>query len=177
MTQALPAELGTRATDFVLKDVHGELKKLANVRGRNGMVVVFICNHCPYVKAITVRLGPGLSGEAQRPPEPLPRVRPQLVDPIAGLVAAQFVCSAACRCAKHPRQHRGSLCGERHPRSVDPPPTGGFGSRDDRARYRGHSGEAPCHSLRRSRAIRLLRSHSCQAGTLDRTRVPPLRCQ
>ena len=55
-TQALPAELGARATDFVLKDVHGQLTKLADVRGRNGTVVVFICNHCPYVKAITDRL-------------------------------------------------------------------------------------------------------------------------
>jgi peroxiredoxin len=55
-TQALPAELGTRATDFALKDVHGQLTKLADVRGQNGTVVVFICNHCPYVKAITDRL-------------------------------------------------------------------------------------------------------------------------
>jgi peroxiredoxin len=55
-TQALPAELGTRATDFALKDVHGQLTRLADVSGRNGTVVVFICNHCPYVKAITERL-------------------------------------------------------------------------------------------------------------------------
>ena len=32
-TQALPAELGTRATDFALKDVHGQLTKLADERG------------------------------------------------------------------------------------------------------------------------------------------------
>src|SRR5215204_3510123 len=56
MAQALPAELGTRATDFALKDVHGTITKLEDVRGRDGTVVVFICNHCPYVKAITVRL-------------------------------------------------------------------------------------------------------------------------
>src|SRR5829696_6778794 len=55
-TQALPAELGARATDFALKDVHKQLTKLADVSGRNGAVVVFICNHCPYVKAITDRL-------------------------------------------------------------------------------------------------------------------------
>ena len=40
-TQALPAELGMRATDFALKDVHGQFTKLADVRGRNGTVVVF----------------------------------------------------------------------------------------------------------------------------------------
>ena len=44
-TQALPAELGTRATEFALKDVHGQLTKLADLRGQNGTVVVFICNH------------------------------------------------------------------------------------------------------------------------------------
>src|SRR5215217_9559320 len=55
-TQALPAELGARATDFALKGVHKQLTKLADVSGRNGAVVVFICNHCPYVKAITDRL-------------------------------------------------------------------------------------------------------------------------
>ena len=38
------------------KDVHGTITKLEDVRGRDGTVVVFICNHCPYVKAITVRL-------------------------------------------------------------------------------------------------------------------------
>jgi hypothetical protein len=32
-TQALPAELGTRATDFALKDVHGQLTRLADVSG------------------------------------------------------------------------------------------------------------------------------------------------
>jgi peroxiredoxin len=56
MAQALPAELGTRATDFALKDVHGTITKLEDVRGRDGTVVVFICNHCPYVKATTGRL-------------------------------------------------------------------------------------------------------------------------
>ena len=62
-TQALPAELGTRATDFALRDVHGTITKLADVRGRDGTVVVFICNHCPYVKAITDRLVETLKNE------------------------------------------------------------------------------------------------------------------
>jgi hypothetical protein len=36
-TQALPAELGARATDFALKDVHGQLTKLADVRSSSGV--------------------------------------------------------------------------------------------------------------------------------------------
>ncbi len=51
-----PAELGTTAPDFSLPGVDGRTLSLADVRGKNGTVVVFICNHCPYVKAITDRL-------------------------------------------------------------------------------------------------------------------------
>ncbi|MCC2110688.1 MAG: thioredoxin family protein [Hyphomicrobiales bacterium] len=51
-----PAELGTPAPDFSLPGVDGRTTSLADVRGDKGTVVVFICNHCPYVKAITDRL-------------------------------------------------------------------------------------------------------------------------
>ncbi len=39
---------GWKARDFALK---GETYSLADVRGPKGTLVVFICNHCPYVKA------------------------------------------------------------------------------------------------------------------------------
>lgn len=42
--------LGTRAPDFNLIDtVTSELVSLENIRGEKGTVVMFICNHCPYV--------------------------------------------------------------------------------------------------------------------------------
>lgn len=42
--------LGTKAPDFDLPDtVSGERKTFADVAGANGTVVMFICNHCPYV--------------------------------------------------------------------------------------------------------------------------------
>lgn len=49
-------ELGIPAPDFSLIGTDGETYSLANIAGENGTVVVFICNHCPYVKAITERL-------------------------------------------------------------------------------------------------------------------------
>jgi peroxiredoxin len=42
---------GWKAGDFALKGVDGKSYTLANVRGPKGTLVVFICNHCPYVKA------------------------------------------------------------------------------------------------------------------------------
>jgi len=45
--------LGTKAPDFSLLDVVSEeYKNLNNLKGKNGSVIMFICNHCPYVKHI-----------------------------------------------------------------------------------------------------------------------------
>ena len=51
-----PGELGFIAPSFTLKDVDGGMKSLADLAGPNGTLVAFICNHCPYVKAIIDRL-------------------------------------------------------------------------------------------------------------------------
>lgn len=47
---------GERALDFDLLGVDGKRYSLANAAGKNGLLVMFICNHCPYVKAIKTRL-------------------------------------------------------------------------------------------------------------------------
>jgi peroxiredoxin len=44
--------LGSRAADFQLEGTDGRKYRLADVRGPNGTLVMFICNHCPYVKAV-----------------------------------------------------------------------------------------------------------------------------
>ena len=44
------------AIDFSLPDVDGRLWTLAQCGGEKGLLVMFICNHCPYVKAILERL-------------------------------------------------------------------------------------------------------------------------
>jgi peroxiredoxin len=49
-------ELGRPAPDFKLPGVDGRTWTLADARGANGLVVMFICNHCPYVKAVRERM-------------------------------------------------------------------------------------------------------------------------
>ena len=49
-------DFGWPAPDFKLRGVDGKYYSLADVRGPNGTLVMFICNHCPYVKAIRPRL-------------------------------------------------------------------------------------------------------------------------
>ena len=45
-------DFGLNAIDFKLKSINGELLTLNDVKGDNGTLIMFICNHCPYVKAI-----------------------------------------------------------------------------------------------------------------------------
>ncbi len=47
---------GWKASDFDLPGIDGKRYGLANARGKNGLLVMFICNHCPYVKSIRERL-------------------------------------------------------------------------------------------------------------------------
>ena len=47
---------GWKARDFDLPGADGKRYRLADVSGANGLLVMFICNHCPYVKAIRERL-------------------------------------------------------------------------------------------------------------------------
>lgn len=53
---APPAELGWQAPDFQLRGTDGALHSLSALAGERGTVVAFICNHCPYVKAVLPRL-------------------------------------------------------------------------------------------------------------------------
>ena len=45
-------QLGMKAPPFDLPGVDGRRYTLDSVKGENGVVVMFICNHCPYVKAV-----------------------------------------------------------------------------------------------------------------------------
>jgi len=49
-------DFGTPAIDFELPGVDGRSWTLDQCRGDQGLLVMFICNHCPYVKAILDRL-------------------------------------------------------------------------------------------------------------------------
>lgn len=47
MSRMMP--LGTRAPDFALTDTNDVVRTLADVAGPKGLIVAFICNHCPFV--------------------------------------------------------------------------------------------------------------------------------
>lgn len=49
-------ELGIPCPDFTLPATNGKTYSLKNITNGNPFVIMFICNHCPYVKAIEDRL-------------------------------------------------------------------------------------------------------------------------
>jgi len=49
-------DFGWKAPDFSLAGTDGNTYTLADVRGASGTLIMFICNHCPYVKSIADRL-------------------------------------------------------------------------------------------------------------------------
>ena len=55
-TETKVCNFGWRAVDFDLPGVDGKRHSLASARGPNGLLVMFICNHCPYVKAVLDRI-------------------------------------------------------------------------------------------------------------------------
>ena len=54
--QSAPAELGSYAPDFELRGVCGQVWTRDACVGPNGLLVMFICNHCPYVQAVLDRI-------------------------------------------------------------------------------------------------------------------------
>ena len=45
-------DFGQAAKSFKLKSTNNEIINLNDVRGENGTLIMFICNHCPYVIAV-----------------------------------------------------------------------------------------------------------------------------
>ncbi|MDA1331871.1 MAG: thioredoxin family protein [Proteobacteria bacterium] len=49
-------DFGWDAPDFTLKDSHGQRFTMSDQLGKHGLLITFICNHCPYVQRIAARL-------------------------------------------------------------------------------------------------------------------------
>ena len=49
-------DFGWKAPAFTLPATDGKTYSLEALRGKNGTLVMFICNHCPYVKAVIDRI-------------------------------------------------------------------------------------------------------------------------
>ena len=48
--------LGTKAPDFSLPDTDGKTVSLSDLAGSKALLVIFMCNHCPYVKHVADQL-------------------------------------------------------------------------------------------------------------------------
>ena len=55
-TPSTMLQLGTAAPDFSLPNLDGRLLSLGDVAGEKGTVVMFICNHCHFVKHVADQL-------------------------------------------------------------------------------------------------------------------------
>lgn len=55
-TETPVCDFGAPAPDFELPGVDGRTRTLADCRGEKGTLVMFICNHCPYVKGAIQRI-------------------------------------------------------------------------------------------------------------------------
>ena len=52
LTKTPICNFGEKTKSFELKGIDDQLHKLEDHIGKNGLLIMFICNHCPYVKAI-----------------------------------------------------------------------------------------------------------------------------
>ncbi len=52
LTKTPICNFGEKAHDFRLPSTKNELIKLTDIKGEKGTLIMFICNHCPYVKAV-----------------------------------------------------------------------------------------------------------------------------
>jgi len=52
LTQTPICNFGEKAKDFNLRSIENKNISLSDITGKNGTLIMFICNHCPYVKAI-----------------------------------------------------------------------------------------------------------------------------
>ena len=52
LTKTPICEFGKKAENFELKSTENKIISLNDVKGSNGTLIMFICNHCPYVKAV-----------------------------------------------------------------------------------------------------------------------------
>ena len=52
LTKTPICDFGKKAENFQLKSTENKIISLNDIKGENGTLIMFICNHCPYVKAV-----------------------------------------------------------------------------------------------------------------------------
>ena len=53
LTKTPICDFGKKAENFQLISTENKIISLNDIKGENGTLIMFICNHCPYVKAVT----------------------------------------------------------------------------------------------------------------------------
>ena len=56
LTKTPICDFGKKAENFQLKSTENKVISLNEVKGENGTLIMFICNHCPYVKAVITEI-------------------------------------------------------------------------------------------------------------------------
>ncbi len=93
MTASTMLALGTRAPDFSLPDTRGNIVSLSDFDDAKALLVVFMCNHCPFVKHILNHLielakeyqreGVAVAGINSNDVESYPEDRPEMMAKVA----------------------------------------------------------------------------------------------
>ncbi len=93
-------DFGWKAIDFDLQGIDGKRHGLSKIRGSKGTLVIFICNHCPYVKSVIGRivrdardlatLGVGVIGINSNDPESYPEDSFENMKTFARIHAIEF---------------------------------------------------------------------------------------
>ena len=52
LTKTPICDFGKKALEFKLKSTENKILSLKDIQGEKGTLIMFICNHCPYVKAV-----------------------------------------------------------------------------------------------------------------------------
>ena len=52
LTKTPICDFGKKAENFQLKSTDNKIVSLNDIKGQKGTLIMFICNHCPYVKAV-----------------------------------------------------------------------------------------------------------------------------
>ncbi len=56
LLKSINVPLGTKAINFCLKGIDGEMHSLADYIDKEVLVIIIMCNHCPYVQAVNDKL-------------------------------------------------------------------------------------------------------------------------
>ena len=56
LTKTPICDFGKKAENFQLNSTTNKIVSLKDVKGENGTLIMFICNHCPYVKAVITEI-------------------------------------------------------------------------------------------------------------------------